>query len=240
MTHIDPAPKPRRFYKAVDIQPQEGGFGVRLDGRGAKTPGGRALIVPTERLARLLAREWDAQASEIVFDAMPATRLAFTTLDRAAEARAGMADEVARYADSDLLCYVAEEPLILAEREAEAWGPWLRWAETELGVALAPSIGISTRRQAPDAIDRVRMLAAELDDFALTGLTFAAGLYGSAVLAFAVARGELGGEDAFEVSRLDEAFQEERWGVDAEAAQRTERLRADARLVQAWFDALRD
>jgi chaperone required for assembly of F1-ATPase len=234
-----PAPKPRRFYKAVEVVPADDGFAVRLDGRSAKSPGGRPLAAPTEAMAGLLAAEWEAQANEIDLAAMPATRLAFTALDRGEEARAAMAEEVARYAGSDLLCYLAEEPQVLAEREAERWGPWLAWSKRELGVTLTPSIGISPARQSPGALARATALAAEMDAFALTGLTFAAALYGSAVLAFAVARGALDGEAAFELSRLDEAFQEERWGVDAEAAARTERLRADARLVHGWFATLR-
>lgn len=239
MANIDAAQKPRRFYREVDVAPQEGGFAVRLDGRLAKTPRGAALAAPTQALARVLADEWAGQGEHIDIAAMPATRLAFTTIDRSPEARGGMAEEVARYAGSDLLCYLADEPLTLAEREAAVWGPWLSWADQTLGVGLKPVIGISPTTQDPQALERVRELAAALDDFALTGLVFAAGLYGSAVLALAVQRGALAGGDAFELSRLDEAFQEERWGVDEEAAARTERLRAEAAMIDVWFGALR-
>ena len=239
MTQPDPAPKPRRFYKTVEVAPVEGGVAIRLDGRTAKSPGAKPLTAPTEALGRLLAAEWEAQAAEIDFNRMPATRLAFTTLDRGEAARAGMADEVARYAGSDLLCYLADEPEALAERQAAEWGPWLAWAGRELGVALKTATGITPVSQPAEALERTRVLAGAFDDFGLTGLTYAAGLYGSAVLAFAVARGALDGRVAFELSRLDEAFQEERWGVDEEAAARTERLRGEAGLVHAWFDALR-
>ena len=78
-----------------------------------------------------------------------------------------------------------------------------------------------------------------LDDFSLTGLATATGLFGSAVLALAVQRGALSGAEAFELSRLDEAWQERQWGVDEEAAQRTAARRAEAELLDRWFAALR-
>lgn len=234
-----PAAKPKRFYARAEAAPADGGFAVLLDGRPARTPGGRPLAAASKALAELLAGEWNDQMAEIDAAVMPATRLAFTALDRTADARDAMADEVARYAGSDLLCYLAEDPQALAEREAAAWGPWLAWLRETLGVTLKPSLGIAPTVQSPQALAQVRALAVELDDFSLTGLVFAAGLFGSAVLALAVQRGALDAGDAFELSRLDEAFQEERWGVDDQAAARTERLRAEAALVGRWFEALR-
>lgn len=99
-----------RFYKAVDIAPAVGGWAVQLDGRTARTPDRAALVLPTRSLARLVADEWAAQGKHIVFATMPATRLAFTALDRAPGAHDALAEEVARYAGSDLLCYFAEAP----------------------------------------------------------------------------------------------------------------------------------
>jgi chaperone required for assembly of F1-ATPase len=190
-------------------------------------------------LAELLAAEWRAQGEVIDMAAMPMTRLAFTALDRGAGAHHALADEVARYAAADLLCYFAEAPTRLVELEVAHWGPVIAWAEGALGVSFVRATGIVHRDQPPQTLARIRALAAELDAFALTGLTFAAGLFGSAILAFAVERAMLTGEAAFNLSRLDEAYQEARWGVDDEAANRSANLRRDAERVQQWFAALR-
>ena len=230
-----PTDKPRRFYEAVRIDSVEGGFVVKLDERSLKTPASRPLLLPTETLAEVLAGEWEAQESEIDTASMPLTRLAFTAIDRTPSVRDGMAGELAAYAGTDLVCYIAEDPPVLAEREAAAWGPWLAWAERELGVALTPSIGIAHAAQPEDSLENARRFAGELDDFGLTGLVYAAGLFGSAVLAMAVAKGALDAAEAFELSRLDEAFQQERWGVDDEAAMRTEALRREAVMIGRWF-----
>ena len=47
------------------------------------------------------------------------------------------------------------------------------------------------------------------------------------------------GEDAYALSRVDEAFQEEKWGIDEEAAERTARLALEAQMLGRWFEALR-
>jgi chaperone required for assembly of F1-ATPase len=226
--------KPRRFYKAVSIAPLEGGFVVRLDERRLKTPAGAAFAAPTEALARAMAAEWDAQQTHIDTSAMPLTRLAFTAVDRGSQVREELAEEFARYAGSDVLCYRAEAPAALVRREAEAWDPWLDWARGE-GIVLHTASGVVHKAQPEASLARAKALALELDDLRLTGLAAATALFGSAVLALAVSRGLLAGEAAFELAALDERFQAEQWGVDAEAAARTAAHGAEARSLDAWF-----
>jgi chaperone required for assembly of F1-ATPase len=238
-TKADSAARIRRFYKDVTVEPRDGGWAVLLDGRGAKTPDRAPLRLPTEALARLAAEEWVAQGEFIAFPSMPATRLAFTAIDRVPAARAALAAEVARYAGADLLCYFAEAPEALLLRQTQSWGPLLDWAEAELGLRFERAAGIVHRPQPPETLSRVEALAAELDDWALAGLSYAAPLFGSAVLALAVQRARLSGEEAFGASRVDETYQEEFWGVDAEAAERAANMRAEAVMLGRWFAALR-
>ncbi len=233
------AQRPRRFYKIAEPGPVEGGFGVLLDGRPVRTPAGVRMVLPTPAVAQLVAGEWEAQAEHIVIDDMPAARLAFTAIDRAPQAREEVVAEIARHAGSDVLCYFADGPDVLVEREGAQWEPMLQWARQDLGLELIHVAGLMHRPQPEAMLERARALALELGDFELTGLVNAAGLYGSAVLAFAVHRGRLSGQEAFDLSRLDEAFQEERWGVDEEAAFRTARLRHEAVVLGQWFEALR-
>lgn len=235
----EPEDRIRRFWKTADAAAHDGGWAVLLDGRAPRTPAGAALVLPTRAAARLIAEEWNAQGEHLAPATMPATRLASTTIDRVSQAREAVAEEVAAYAGSDALCYLAEAPAALVERQARAWTPWRDWAARELGVTLVPVEGVIHRAQAPEALAQVRRLALDLDDFALTGVAALTPLLGSAVLALAVSRGALGGVEAFDLSRLDEAHQEDQWGVDAEAAQRTEARRAEADLIDRWLQALK-
>ena len=231
-------PRLRRIYTAASTAPEAGGFAVRLDGRTARTPERNGLVLPTPARADLVAGEWEAQGSEVDLATMPATRLAFTAIDRTPSHRAELADEVARYAGSDLLVYFADGPEALVEEQVRRWAPVLEWAATDLGIALERTAGILHRPQPAPSLDRARSLATQMDDMRLSGLSFAVALFGSAVLAFAGERGELSGESAHDLARLDEAFQERQWGEDAEAAARTAARLEEARFVQAWFRAL--
>lgn len=229
----------RRFWKEAAAGPRgEAGWPVLLDGRQAKTPGGRPLALPTEALAGLTAAEWATQGEHLDLSSMPLTRLAHTAIESVPAARDAVAGEVARYAGSDLLCYHADAPSELAALHAAKWDPWLAWAGRDLDVVLTHTAGIGHVAQPPESLERIKALALDLDDFALTGLAAATPLLGSAVLAFAVQRGALSGVEAHDLSRLDEAFQESKWGVDEEAAARTARLRTEAVALEAWFKAL--
>ena len=216
----------------------EGGFAVLLDGRAPRSPTGRPLILPTLGLAQIVAEEWDAQAEEINPAAMPATRLAWTALEVVPDARAETAAEVAHFAGSDGVCYFADGPAELVELEERRWGPVIEWAEQALGIELRRVQGVVHQPQPAATLVRIEALAAGESDFVLAGLAFGTALFGSAILAFALRLRELTADAAFELSRLDESFQEERWGVDAEAAARADAMAGEAVMLERWFAAL--
>jgi chaperone required for assembly of F1-ATPase len=235
---IEPGEKPRRFYGSVSVASSPDGWQVLLDGRPPRSARGLALKTPTRPLAELAAAEWEAQAQHIDLAAMHATRLAFTALEAVPAARASVAEQIVRYAGNDLLCYPAEGPEGLRARQAAAWEPLLARARDDLGIALEPSRGILHRDQPAHALEAVRRHALSADDFTLSGLAFGVPLFGSAILTLGLWRGWFGGEEAFALSRLDEAWQEAQWGIDEEAAERTSRLQAEALMLEAWFRGL--
>jgi chaperone required for assembly of F1-ATPase len=229
----------RRFYARVSVTDDDaGGHGVRLDGRAPRSPGGRPLNLPTRALAELIAGEWRAQGDTVQTASMPATRLAHTALDIVPGARRLSEEGVVRFAGADLICYFAEGPASLARRQEEAWGPLLDWALAAHGLAFTRAVGIVHRDQPPETLARLAALLGGLDDFTLAGLAFAAPLFGSAILALALRAGRLDAGRAMAAARLDETFQEERWGVDAEAKARTDALAREAAMAERWFAAL--
>jgi len=230
----DTPERPRRFYKHAHAH----GMEIHLDGKALRTPSRAPLVLPTQAAAHMVAHEWESQVVHIDLANMPATRHAYTAIDRVSAARGEVVHEIARYAGSDLLCYFAEAPTALVERQAAVWSPLLNWAEDDLGLVFKPTEGISPLTQPPETIAKVEFLASELDDFRLSATAFGAALFGSAILALAVERGRLSGEEAYEISRLDEAFQEEHWGVDEEAAERTAGQRIEALVLGDWLRAL--
>lgn len=236
---IEPGEKPRRFYRDVAVAEAAGRFEVLLDGRSVKTPKGGRLAAPSRPVAEQIAEEWAEQGEHLELAGMHATRLANTALEGVAPAREAVADQMAQYAGSDLLCYFAEDPAELVRRQEARWAPLLAQAEAEAGLRFVRAAGIIHQPQPGETLARMREIALAMDDFTLAGFAFASALFGSTVLGLALQRGWLDADEAFDVSRLDEAFQEEKWGVDAEAAERAEKLRAEARAVGRWFEGLR-
>ena len=228
----------RRFYQAAEAVAHEGGFAVTLDGRALRTPGRLAFVVPTRALADLCAAEWAAQTDVIRPMAMPVTRLANVAIERAKDTRAALAEGVAKYAETDLLCHRAGHPQRLVERQAAAWDPLLEWAAAALGVRLHPVAGISADQRNIAAVAPLQALAGGLDDFRLTGLAHASGLTGSCILAIALLRGRLDGAAAAGLASLDEEWSLETWGEDAEARDRLVRLAGEIAAVDRFFRAL--
>jgi chaperone required for assembly of F1-ATPase len=210
-----------------------------LDERALRTPAGAVLIAPTLPLAELIAEDWARQGPTIDLAGMGATRLAYSAVDRIGRARAETAAEIGRFAGADVVCYFADAPAALVERQSERWGRMLEWAHADLGLEFVRVRGLVHRPQSPETIAAVEALALAMEDFGLAGLAMATALFGSAVLGLALARGRLDGLAAFELSRLDEAFQEEIWGVDEIAAARRARLAGEAGMLDRWFAALR-
>ena len=233
-----PTDKPKRFYADATVEEIPGGWTVALDGRTIKTPARAALCLPTQRLARSVAAEWEAQGDRIDLLSMHLTRLANVAIDRTPELREEMADELARYCETDLICHIAEGPEELAEREEAYWRPVRDWAGQELGILLVPVEGVLASPQPDASLEAAREVALAMDDFRLTGTLFGCGLYGSALLALAVAEEQLSAEDAFEVSRVDEAWQNEQWGEDEEAKAATAARRIEAKALNAWIRGL--
>ena len=215
-----------------------GGFSVMLDGRTLRGPKGGPTVLPTRALAELVAEEWAAQGQTLDLANMAASRLANTALESIPAAREDTAQQVAHYAGTELLCYRAEGPENLVKRQATQWDPVLARAEAELGLTFVLVEGIVHRDQPPASLAKIKAMALGLDDFALTGLAFGVPLFGSAVLSLGLMRGWFSAHEAFDLSRLDEAWQEEKWGIDEEAAERTARLRGEAQMLERWFATL--
>jgi chaperone required for assembly of F1-ATPase len=207
-----------RFYQAVAVGEADGRHALLLDGRRARTPSRNPLAATSRALMLKVAAEWDRQRETIDPADMPLTRLLNSAIDGVAHTMAETRDDVLRYAGSDLLCYRAEDPETLAERQRLAFDPVLAWAAESLGARLNLAAGIVHVAQPPEALAAISAALAAYDDpAALAALSSMTTLTGSALLALAVARGFLSPEAAWRAAHIDEDFQAARWGVDAEA-----------------------
>ncbi|WP_420004012.1 ATP12 family chaperone protein [Arenibacterium sp. LLYu02] len=229
--------KQKRFWKAVSVEPEGEGFAVALDGRRVKTPAKAPLVVPTQAMAEAIAAEWEAQVEVVDPLSMPNTRSANAAIDKVTIQFAEVADMLAEYGDSDLLCYRAESPDELVARQSARWDPALDWAAESLGARLKPRSGILHAPQDSAALEALRVRVHEMTHFQLAAFHDLVGISGSLILGFAAAEGWRPLDEIWELSRLDERWQEEQWGPDEEA-QEHEALKKQAFLHAAAFYAM--
>lgn len=229
--------KARRFWKQAEARRVDGGWEVALDGRPVRTPGKHALILPTHALAAAIAHEWDAQSELIDPNTMPLTRAANSAIEKVIPQLSGVAAMLADYGATDLLCYRAEQPEILATMQSEAWDPLIDWAATCLNAPLIVTTGVIPVSQSDESIARLRQEVMGLDGFALTALHDLVTLPGSLLLGLAVIRGRLTATGAYRLSRVDEDYQAGIWGQDEEAMSAAEN-RLAAMIVAENFHKL--
>ena len=229
-------PRRKRFYTAVAVVEAGDGFAIALDGKPVRTPSGRPLAAPSREIADAMAAEWDAQNEFINPVTMPLTRLANSVIDAVADRVEAVADDVAKYLQSDLLFYRAGHPDALVAREASHWDPVLFWAADTLGAHFILAEGIVHVRQPEQAIAAVRAVL-PVDAWSIAALHVATTLTGSALLALALMRGVLDEDRVWAAAHVDEDWNIDQWGVDEEvAARRAARLvdyRAAARVLRA-------
>lgn len=230
---------PKRFWKVASVSEGPEGFGVTLDGRAVRTPAKAQLIVPTRTMAEAIAAEWDAQGDHVDPRTMPATRGANAAIDKVTVQHAEVADMLAAYGATDLLCYRAESPAELIARQAEQWDPLLDWLEETYGARLVTSVGVMHVAQTDEALARLTREVHALSAFELAAFHDLVSLSGSLVIGLAATRDAWPIEELWAVSRLDEDWQAEQWGVDEEAAEVAAIKRESFLNAKRFYDASR-
>jgi chaperone required for assembly of F1-ATPase len=220
------APQRKRFYADVAIAETDGGFAITLDGRPIKTPAGRPVIVPSRQIAQAISEEWRAQTEVIAPLTMPLTRLANSVVEAVVDRVEPVADDIAKYLESDLLFYRAGHPEALVAREAALWDPVLYWAVDTLGAHFILAEGIVHVRQ-PEPAVAVTRAALPDDPWSVAAMHVITTLTGSALLALALLHGMMDADQVWAAAHVDEDWNSEQWGVDEEVA-----ARRAARLVE--------
>ena len=207
----------KRFWKDVSVSQEGEGWGIQLDGRPVKTPARAPLRVPVRALADAITSEWRGVDETIDPRAMPLTGLANAAIDRVAPDREAFAKGLANYAEADLACYRAEGPRPLVERQQDAWDALLAWARRRYDVDFVTTSGLMHVAQPPATVERLSHAVAALDAFRLAGLSPLVTVGGSLIAALAVLEKAMAADAAWETVTIDDRWQLEQWGADAEA-----------------------
>lgn len=228
----------KRFWKAVAVVPVDGGFSIQLDGRPVRTPARALLVLPHAALATEVAAEWGAVEGKIDPRAMPLTGLANAAIDQVGPHKDAFASGLARYAEADLACYRAEGPQLLAERQAQSWDALLAWGRRRFDIDFAATCGIVHVAQPAPTVERLAQRIAVLDPLRLAALSPLVTIGGSLLAALALLEGAYSTQLAWDTVTIDDRWQLEKWGLDAEAVAALENRRQDFFAAAKFLELL--
>lgn len=232
-------PASKRFYEKVHYEPRDRVFCLLLDGKPTLTLAKNPLEVPSEALAKAMAKEWEQQGERIDPSAMPLTKLANSALDHVDARRQEVIDDIVKYAGSDLICYMAEDPQELMMKQVASWGPVLDWLRQGLGANFEVAYGVNHMTQSEQSLGQVKLVLQDLDAFSLTSIHTMTTLMGSALLTLAHIAGMYDVNSIWQSAHIDEDWQMSKWGKDAEALARRERRWREMQAASRFLDLLR-
>jgi len=207
----------KRFYKQAAATEANKGWRVELDGRPIKTALGNAQIVPTAGLAETLAREWDKQGEKIDPALFHKRDLADFAIDMVETDREGTKAKLLAFLETDTLCYRGDPDEPIYRRQKEIWEPIICRFEQRAGVTLERISGIMHRPQPEATLATLGDRLDELDPFALTALLTMTSLAASLVIGLSALESDAEVEALWNAANLEEDWQIEQWGEDAEA-----------------------
>ena len=169
---------------------------------------------------------------------MPLTGLANAAIDRVAPDKQQFAAGVARYAEADLACYRADGPPPLVARQEQSWDALLAWARRRYDVDFATTCGLIHVPQPPATVERLSHAVAALDPFQLAALSPLVTIGGSLIGGLAVVEKAMAAEQVWDAVTIDERWQLEQWGADAEAEAALENRRTDFFAAARFLELL--
>ena len=230
----------KRNWKRALVSSRDGLWGIALDGNPLKSPAKKLVELPAHAAAELVAREWDEQNCSVDLESMPFSRLAYSAIDKVAPLHEQVAAEIAGYGESDLICYRAESPPELVARQESSWQPLLAWCKNEIGANLHSTRGVAFVAQPESSLSKLNQAVSSLNAFELAAIFEFVSLTGSLVLGLAVERGFVRPDEAWQASRVDEDWQLEKWGNDAEALESAESRKKDMKVAFEFLKAIRE
>lgn len=142
--------------------------------------------------------------------------------------RDALIDELVAYADTDLLCYFAEEEALLRVQR-NCWQPILSALESEWNVKIKRTQGIMPITQSPDIRQYCQEFLSHYDHGALIAIAQLITQLGSIFITLALMNQHITLDQAIEASQIDETYQQQQWGEDEEKSselhQRAEKIR---------------
>lgn len=207
----------KRFYAEVAVARDAEGWGVRLDGRSIRTQGGQSQVVPTAALAELLAAEWRDQGETLDPKRFVHRDLADYAIDVIAPDPDAVCEGLLAYIETDTLCYRADPDEHFWRRQQQMWEPLVAEFEAREQVVLERVSGVMHRPQRAATLATLRARLGGFGPFELAALKTLTSLAASLCVGLSVLDPSSDAQALWDAANLEEDWQAEQWGTDAEA-----------------------
>ncbi|KAI5479617.1 ATP synthase mitochondrial f1 complex assembly factor 2 [Pseudohyphozyma bogoriensis] len=207
----------KRFWKTVAVEKKpDGHYGVMLDKRTLKTPGGKPLLLKDHQLpvAVLIADEWENQYAVLKPHALPMTSITARALDGLHDAslREAVSKDLLRYLDTDTVCFHEEFPRALVKLQDEHWKPLLAWVSKTFDVEVKVYEGILGTKQPKETMEKLGAVVSQYDQFKLAAFERAVLASKSYLIALALVEGYFTTDEAAKAAHVEVQSQIDRWG----------------------------
>ncbi len=208
-----------KSWKTVTISKTKGtAYNVLLDRDQLLSELGNIIELP-KKLAVSVANEWRNNQDIEEIRKKFHTKFCFSVFDHTAPLRLKVLQNILEYADCDLVCYLAENPSELVERQKKLFARYIDWADKFLGIKLRIGNGIKYVKQNSKNEAKIKGYLENLDDFELTILYELTNLTGSFFIAATVFSGVVKAQVAWDASVIEDTYRIELWGeVEEEIA----------------------
>jgi len=214
-------------------------YKIMQNNKQLKTPAGNNYSMKQEKLAKEIAKEWQSQKNKIIPSTMPLTQLMATALDIIKKDRKKIQKNLASYIPTELLCYKAQKPETLVEKQNTIWNEYLKWCENKFNISFKTSTGITPIEQKEKTISKITTAIKEYDDFALSALSCATDCTGSIVLGLALIEQFKPASDIFEACEIDVTDQAIRWGEDPVTKEKHKSMLFELNACEKWVELLK-
>ena len=229
----------KKFWKKVSINKiSSNSFQIMLDERILQTPLKRELVLPNLNLTQEIVKEWDQDSKNINTETMIFYSLISTSLDKIIDNRNLYIDDILDYIDTDLICYRAENPKELVELQKNKWDPIILLIEKYISTKVQIFQGILPKKQHANVHSKLNNLINQFNIFEISALHRITNITGSILLSLCVLKKDISANDVFELSFLDELWQEKNWGFDKETSQKRKEISIELNKSIFFSDCL--
>lgn len=230
----------KRFYKLVSKSGHGKNYNILLDGKAVKTPDKNVLSTEHAKLADAVVLEWAEQKENIDPASMPMTQMLTTQIDRLEPQKDEIRRQVLNYINTDLVCYMTDDPPDLVKAQNKKWTPVLDYIEEQYGVRPATTTALNALSQDNVLHSAAKGYVEKVSDEELLALHILTNHSGSIFLALMYLDGKISLKDMMDAALVNENFyaglyRADLYGADPMQEKRDAQFLKDGKDIEAYL-----